>query len=239
MIDIVIPLGTGSHWQDNELRYCLRSIEKHLTNFNNIYIVGRLPEFITNTIHIPHDDIEKCKETNIYRKVVKACQNTNITDQFLFFNDDHFLMHDFDAKLFPNFCKGDLVTLIQKLPQYNTYRKSVMRTASTLKQLGLSTNNFDTHTPIIYNKYSFLDVMCKYDWTNPYGFVVKSLYANTLNIEPIREPDCKINFVPLNRDQLWDHIKERKVWSIGNNAINNVLLGVLNQLYPNASRWEK
>ena len=40
-MDVVYILGKGSVWKDNEIRYSLRSIEKHLTGFDRVFIVGQ------------------------------------------------------------------------------------------------------------------------------------------------------------------------------------------------------
>jgi|JI9StandDraft_1071089.scaffolds.fasta_scaffold00044_29 hypothetical protein len=238
MIDVMYPLGKGTVWEDNELKYSLRSIEKHLSNFRDIYIVGEKPNFLNDkVIHIPYEDTNRCKETNIYSKILHVC-STNISDQFLFFNDDHFLAHNYDAAAFPFYYKGDLVSVIQRIPQ-NLYTRSVILTAQLLQGLGLTTLNFDTHTPIIYDKYKFPEVMGRYDWTNRFGFVVKSLYGNSLGIEGVREPDCKINYPIDTKEQLFNAIKDRKVWSIGNKGISEGLKQGLEELYPTPSRWEK
>ncbi len=238
MIDLLYPIGGGSAWQDNELRYSLRSVEKHLKGFRDIYIVGKSPDFLKDVIHIPCDDGEPCKESNIKKKISRGCQEPSLSDDFLFFNDDHFLLQDVEASQFPFYCKGDLVLTMQHLKPNNLYRRSVERTARTLSGLQLSTTNFDTHTPIIYNKQKFLEVMDRYDWNSRFGYVVKSLYANTLKIQGIREPDCKIAH-SIIAEQIYQKIDGRKVFSINDKAINDQFKIVIEQLYPNPSRWER
>ncbi len=50
-MDIVIALGTGSRWMDNELRYALRSIEKHLKGHTGrILLIGQRPKWV-NKVH--------------------------------------------------------------------------------------------------------------------------------------------------------------------------------------------
>lgn len=237
MVDIVYALGNGSVWNDNEIRYSLRSVEKHLRGYRNVYIVGKLPLFLKNIFHIPYDDIYRCKETNIYYKILRACQEQNISDDFLFFNDDHFLNNHFDAQTFPSFHKGDLINLINRLPEYNLYRRSLIMTAKTLKSLNLSTINFDTHTPLLYNKSNFLEIMPKYDWSNRFGFTVKSMYANSLKLQGTAEPDYKLNY-PSTKQQIYNFISPSKIWSIGNKAINDELNQVLQELFITPSKWE-
>ena len=50
---VVYVLGTGSKWKNYELLYSLRSIEKNLKGFTDVVIVGELPSWIQNVIHIP------------------------------------------------------------------------------------------------------------------------------------------------------------------------------------------
>ena len=197
-----------------------------------------MPEWTQNIYHIPAEDEHPCKETNIYKKILLACQEKEVTENFLFFNDDHFILQDFNADEFPYYYKGELLQVLQKMKPYNKYSQCVYRTAHTLASLGHTTKNFDTHTPIIYNKQKFIDVMTKYDWTPRFSFVVKSLYSNTLGIEGIKEPDCKMND-QCDIEEFYRRIKERKVFSIGDGALGQTLETVLNQLYPNKSKWEK
>ena len=240
MTDIVYVLGYGSPWLNNELRYSLRSIEKHLRNYNRVFIVGVLPEFIIpDTVHhIPFDDTSICKETNICRKILQACATPTISDPFLFFNDDHFLVHDFDADMFPYFYKSDMATPLQVLDRHNIYRQSVLRTARYLHDNNLPTKYFDTHTPILYHKDNFQQIMNAQDWSNRFGHVIKSLYCNSLGIQGVLEPDCKINYIDTEVNYR-TIIDKRKVWSIGNLALGPALTDTLQNLYPNPSRWEE
>lgn len=239
MIDLLYPLNKSSRWQDNELRFSLRSVEKHLTNVRNVYVVGECPNFLRDVIHVTFGDGYQNKERNIYEKVLHACQLPGLSENFLFMNDDHFLLHDFDAVNFPTFHKADLSVAAQSMPEHSYYRKSLLRTISTLCDLGLPTVNFDTHCPILYNKWRFLSVMPQYDWTNTYGFTVKSMYCNTLRIQGTLEQDGKFNFIPLDQEQMINYTKDRKFFSIGDHAINHELAKFMGHLYPQTSRWEK
>ena len=48
MIDVFYVLGSGSKWQNNEIRYSLRTLEKYGHNVGQVYIVGQRPSFIPN-----------------------------------------------------------------------------------------------------------------------------------------------------------------------------------------------
>ncbi len=238
MIDIIYVLGKGSLWNNKEIRYSLRSIEKHLSDYGNVWIIGHLPDFLQNVNHIPFLDEHACKETNIYRKILRACQEDRISDDFLFFNDDHFLMQDFSAPNFPFFYKSDLRESSKRMRSGNRYKKAIDNAYRVLKSCGHDTKSFDTHTPMIYNKKNFIRVMPGYDWNAKISFVVKSMYANSLNIEGIREPDCKINN-QIDSLEIKELICSRKVFSMGDGAIGTKMLTVLEELYPIASKYEK
>jgi len=242
MCDLVYILGSGSLWNDQEIKFSLRSVEKHLTGFRDVYIIGTCPDFLKDVRHIYMKDSHPCKETNIYRKVLRACQEQSISDNFLFFNDDHFLLQDFYAPQFPNFYKGNLkATFItrQKRTRNRRYGMAVDNTARILLSKKLPIRDYDTHTPIIYNKQGFIDAMRNYDWEKRVSYVVKSTYGNTVGLDsPIKEPDCKLNKKML-AGEILETLQQRKVFSIGNDAIDPQLSIVMNQLYPNPSRWEK
>jgi len=237
-IDIMYALGKGSLWADTEIRYSLRSIEKHLTGYRSVWIIGHLPVFLKNVNHIAFKDEHACKETNIYRKILRACQENEISDNFLFFNDDHFLVKDFYAPEFPFFWKSDLRESSKRMRQGNRYKKAVDNAHRVLRANGFDTKSFDIHTPILYNKKSFIDVMTKYDWNQKISFVVKSMYANSLKIEGVREVDCKINSQMPSED-IKQVVLSRKVFSMGNGAIGTKMLNVLNEFYPLVSKYEK
>jgi hypothetical protein len=240
MTDVCYVLGGGSAWQDNEIRYSLRSIEKHLKNVRNIYIVGNLPKFLQDVQHIPMEDPHRNKEINIYHKVLRACQEESISDRFLFFNDDHFLNKDYDADTFPDFYKGYIGVMLRRAKKApKGYKQIVQRTYSTLRALNLKDKYFDIHTPILYDKKLFLEKMTMYDWTHALGFVVKSMYGNTLGLEGVFQQDYKLNLKNLPLEEIRKLIGEAPIWSMSGDAPREEVVEIFQELYPNPSRWER
>lgn len=238
MVDIVFVLGTGSIWDNNEIRYSLRSIQKHLSNYRDIYIVGEKPTFLKDIIHIPHPDETQFKETNIFKKVVRASIEPTVSQDFLFFNDDHFLLSDFDATQFPFYHKNELDVMISRRPHARGGYTRVLRNCrNVLSYRKLPTLNFDHHSPILYNKSKILQLLTSYDWNVQGGYAFKSLYCNTFRIEGIHEPDRKINNT-VDRESLLSAIQDRKVFSIGNKGLNDALKSLMDELYPTPSKWE-
>jgi hypothetical protein len=232
---IVIPLGIGSHWQNQELRYCLRSIEKHLRGYGDIFIIGEKPPWLRHVIHIPFDEgfAPKCheKERNIFTKIMAACADERVTDDFLFMNDDHYLLREYEAGAFPYYYDGDLA---EKMT-VTDYKHTVWNTMALFNEEALY---FDIHCPIIYNKlrfqYTFLDV----NWSR-WGYCIKSVYmnSNSCAIRTEEYPDLKISEA-YPASKIRELLAGRGWFSIGDRAREGELLQVLKELYPNKSKYE-
>jgi hypothetical protein len=233
VIDCIIPLGNGSPLDDIELRYALRAIQKHLTDFRRVYIVGECPMFIHNVVHIPYPDKSKYKQKNIVNKILRACEEESLSDDFIFFNDDHYLLENVSAMLFPYYACGTIESEIKRCK--GEYRTALINTLSALKDV--STWNFDAHFPIRYNKEQFKNLMSFVDWNVPYGYVIKSLYCNLLNIQPVNVKDGKVHDA-ISQHDLDEIVSTRSVWSTSNYALTNIVKRKMQELYPEKSVYE-
>jgi len=190
MIDIVYTIKKGgSRSNDKELIYSLRTVEKHLKNYRNVYIIGHKPDFITNVIHIPAEDKNTVPDANILRKLLIACDHPDISESFLFFNDDHYLLQDFDAPNFPYYYCSTLKMYLKRRVN-DAYGRRTYNTMTYLMKNQLPTKHFDIHFPIVYDKQKFKECFKKLPETHQ-GYVLKSLYANILKIQGIEVKDCK------------------------------------------------
>jgi hypothetical protein len=233
-IDVVIPLNHRSFWNDNELKYALRSVQKHLKNYRDIFIIGNKPRGgIFNVGHIPFPDQFIYPARNIFAKVMKACKVEAISDNFLFMNDDHFLLHNFEADKFPFFFKG---FLREDLNNQTDYKHTIENTINVLNG-SHPLKNFDTHTPILYNKKRFVETLDLYDWDIPHAYAIKSLYCNVQNIVGVYEPDGKIRRAK-ETTMLRNYLSSKKVFSIDDTAINSDLEIYFKHLYPDKSKYE-
>jgi hypothetical protein len=239
MIDVVYPIGTGSIWQNNELRFSLRSVEKHLKNYRNIFIVGRDPRFTQGITILQMEDASNYNASkNIYEKIMHACICEDLSDDFLFMNDDYFLLQDIDATKVPFYYKGTLEEYTKKCVPGNTYRDTLNNAVASLKRSKLPTKNFDVHAPMIYSKKFFTEILSHCNWKLPYGHAIKSTYCNTLSIPGTEMDDCKINY-KLSWEDLNALVAPRPFFSIGDNGITFELKKLLNALYPLPCRYEK
>lgn len=88
-MDAIYPVGPGSRWKDNELRYSLRSLAMHAPEVDRVIIVGRKPKFVGDVLHIPHQDDHGVVANQLLK--MKAAL-VHVTDhRFVWMNDDFYL----------------------------------------------------------------------------------------------------------------------------------------------------
>lgn len=233
-MNVLIPFRM-SPWAGEELRYALRGIEKHVKDLDEVWVIGDKPKWLTGVNHIEladHPDI-RFKERNIMSKVREYFKHCD--GDVLFTNDDIFLMKDIVASEYPYYYNRPLV---RHGGAQSAYKISQNNTRDVLDHFQLRILNFDIHVPIRYNKDAFLSIMDGVDWNIPYGYVIKSLYTNFLEIDGVEHPDLKINaqkpYFALRR-----MISEADVFSIGDRTLGVPLKKVLIELYPEKSKYEQ
>lgn len=239
MIDIVIPLIKHDLFDHMELKYTLRSIEKFLTGYRNVYLVGYQPEWCQNVIHIPYSDFGTKPNINIKDKLMAACEVPAITE-FLYFNDDHILTQPFSTYNFPFFYDGLLFDRIHKKNQ-TVYNKLVEKTWEILYSQPNHQNNFfyyDVHTPILIDCFAFKDIMSQYNWSDM-GYLVKSLYANNLPINNHQQTkDIKV-LRPIREKAHWlEIIQNNPVVSTDAGTLNDLFVEVMEEMFPKKSKYE-
>lgn len=234
MIDVVVPLGNGSRWHDNELRYCLRSIEQHLKGYGEIFIIGEKPEWLTNIIHIPFKESSntKYRERNIYEKIIVACADIRLGKRFIFFNDDHYLLQDIKADEFPYHYKGAMEGNANNRRATDPYGNTLR---NTLKVTSNQVNNYDTHCPIVYDKELFATSVGRLDWVVPFGYAIKTVYCYYNGITGEYYEDCKAGLQGV--EQLREIVKDRLYFSTAP-KMGKALKMFLEELYPNKSKYE-
>ncbi len=242
-IDVVYVLGNGSRWNNNEIRFSLRSIEKNGLNVGQIFVVGECPDFLSDVVHIPAEDIFNPNvnaDGNIAIKVLTACADQRLSENFLFINDDHILLKPVLLDEIPTFHKGDMTTYLPIYWQLNYWRKRLHRTMETLILKGLSAYHFDCHTPIVLNKISFPEVMSGFDYTHDIGLTMKSLYGNSIYSKSgkLLGHEKKTVFKNFTLQQLDERLSDCGYMSFNDDGLNNSLKIWLYRQFPIRSKWE-
>jgi len=223
---IILPYKQDIH-DGEELRYSLRSIEKYLTGFTNLIIIGRPPEWYKGTSYIYENYIGR-KQYSIYHKILLACSWSNVTDNFILWNDDHFLNQPLQVSDIKYWNNGWLANEYAR-GLSSRYGEAVKRTLDFIPDA----LNYDIHTPIIYNKARFRTLFTGKE----NEICIKSYYCNSLQLDGVFMDDCKIDQL-MSKEGIYDRITGKMFFSTGSNGVREPMKQVLEELYPVKSRWE-
>ena len=194
-----------------ELKYSIRSMVKHFKDLHHVIIVGDLPSwFIGN--HIQAEDMPRKRELSVLRKIKK------VDGLILYSMDDIFALKDFGADL-PNYYDG---LCGQKKPIDRTYKEMYRDCPSAWPA-------FEVHCPMVIDT-----DLITWDDTR----LLKTWYANTNNLPGVELPDCKLKG-EMSYFEIKDAIKDRLFFSTKDNIQRGGMLRVMNELYQNASQYER
>lgn len=231
-MDVVIPYKHSTSG-GLELRYTLRGIDKYFPELENIFIIGDCPEFLQNIIHIQATDSPErhYKARNIMGKLMIACNDKRVSDNFAMFNDEHFLLKPWQPVY--DHC-GTLEESLRRYTNHQTYRNTLLNTYHQLNNSGF---DFDTHAPIIFQKEIFVRTVPTVNWSRPWGYGIKSLYCNMAGITGEKRADLKIK-QSWSKENINGLLLNRPYFSLDDRALNNHMIKVLQELYPQKSQYE-
>lgn len=235
-IDFVYPLGTASEWGNNEIRYSLRSIEKHFAHMGQVIIVGELPPFIDpETVrHIRFADQHGPDwARNTLRKVMRVCELDPGGKPFALMNDDFFLTGPVER--FPDYDCGDLATKLATQVVKTGYYYDVLRsTVEILRGVGVARpRNFEAHYPMMISPALFLDTVVPI-YRAGMSALWRSLYGNMNDLQSETIVDVKISKVA----DLYVDRKPRAFSSSTGLFRNDKAQKWIAARFPDASRFE-
>lgn len=240
MTDLVYITGGKSFWNNNELRFALRSMCKHLTNMGNVFVVGKCPEWLTNVTFIEAEDAwNRKKEPNLYAKRLIACRDDRIRPTALFCYDDEYLLTPHDADNFPYYYDGTIGLYQQRMIGRRREGHHVECVGNTVNALGQDAKLYDVHCPILCDRHLFIQSMRLYDWSLPDGYLIKSTYANTMEVIGTEVPDSKLNGPDSSLSEYREHVQGRPWFSTGDNMNFEALAQLMVELYPEPCPYEK
>ena len=242
-IDILIPLGPGSHFADAEIRYALRSIQRYATGWRHIVIVGHIPEFLRETDRIRlvwRREFRGNKASRISLKVQWAFENLDLTETVAFWNDDYLLIAPIDVRTIPNYYRG---TLARKITGTSgSWQRTLQDTCDALAAVKRPTLHYDIHVPIRFVRTPFLQLA---DWwersrKHPRGFVMKSVYGNhCCHRESATTKDCKLQRTWSPEQMISLVGRGRWIVSYGDGALQQGFVSWMSRLLPTPGSWEK
>ena len=239
-MDILYTLGRGSKWQDNELRYSLRSIARWSKNIGRIYIVG---DWCPGFINREKVTFIKCKQPyndkfkNILYSIVYACEHSDIAEDFLLSSDDHFYMQPVDFDDYPYWLKE------RDLPDRDCitgYKRHLWETRCLLQKYGYDTANYAQHC----NTHFVKSVLLKHkDIVEESYNLFKGVEATCLMLnilmkerpfKPVPRLDCKLRDGDESASKIVENID---CFSIGDAAVKTIE-PILKQAFPRPCEYE-
>lgn len=216
---LFIPLGNGSPYGDQELRFALRSWQQQSPP-DRVIIIGHKPSWLINVEHYDCR-FRYSKPRNIWEKTKMAAM---LCDRFIFANDDHFLLRPWENKYYH---EGPITHY--KITGGSTFSRYVQNTAQRFP----GGNYFDVHTPMEIESDLFLPI--------EYGakdVLLKSTYCNTNGIEGEYIKDCKING-KMTYLEIAARVQGLPCFSIGDAGFTATMRKFLLDIFPEPSKFEQ
>lgn len=200
-----------------ELKYSIRSMVKYFTPLTNVIISGDKPDWYTGD-HTPCVDQPGKPGLNIANKILTACPDSD----FLWCADDHFALHPFDENL-PNYFN---YTCQQARMIYGDPKLKRMLTQCPKGWLC-----YMVHCPMVMNGIKFKECFKGTEYP------IKTMYANYHGLKGVRGKDIKIN-KPTSYLGIKHIIKDQPFFSTSEAAMNDNMVKVMEELYPEPSQYE-
>lgn len=187
MNDIVYILRSG---KNEELCYSLRSIEKNYPHERVVFYGGK-PDDIEPDLFVPYTQPGDTKWEKVRNTIEIICKNDNLTEDFILFNDDFFIMKPVETPT--NYYDGTLDERIKTIEgalfgRHSEYSDRLRHLAETLRNAGIvNPLNYAHHTPMIINRKKMLETLEKY----PNEPMFRALYGNINQIGGENMPDVK------------------------------------------------
>lgn len=173
--------------RNEELRYSLRSAVKNMS-YKRIWIFGGCPANIVPDIHVRAVQEGITKWDKVRNMYLLACENKELTDNFIMFNDDFFVMQP-TIYIEPLYrCSLEEHIKILEPSKPTPYSKLLRNAQQTLERWGCPTLSYELHTPFIFNKKKLLKMLENF----PDAHCCRTMYGNLYNVGGRQSSDVKI-----------------------------------------------
>jgi hypothetical protein len=178
-MDVVYLVKRSRH--NEELRFSLRS----LTNLphGNVWVAGHTHRWLTNVGHIPVDQNPGQKWASQARNLSAACKHPGVSETFVMFNDDFFVMKPTDRV--PTLHGGPMEPLVKRGNM--EWRR---RFRETFEHCGPGALSYDgIHVPMVFDKARLADVLDDIGTR----LLFRSVYGNRYRVGGSRVANAKVS----------------------------------------------
>jgi hypothetical protein len=169
--DVVIPVREGA--RNEQLRFTLRAIAANFPA--RVLLIGGRPDWahLERLPSVQGDD----GYTNQVRAMRIACLSDQVSDPFVWWCDDTYLLHPL-AEV-PRLARSDWATATGE------WASRMHRARKTLEQRGLPTLNYELHIPMLIDKATMLAAL-------DIGQDMRTVYGNLAGYAIAEVPDVKL-----------------------------------------------
>lgn len=157
--------------RNEELRYSLRSVDANMP-CKRVWIFGGCPLNIVPDVRVRVDQVGKTKWDSVRNMYRMVCENKEITDNFIMFHDDFFVMQPTDHIIPLYRCTLDEHIKILEPRRPTAYSKLLRGCRDVIK--GDVALSYEVHTPFIFNKELLLNVLNAF----PDCHAIRTIYGN-------------------------------------------------------------
>lgn len=177
--------------ENEELVYSIRSICANL-KFRKLWIVGGCPDCIKPDELLKPAWIGSDKWQRVHNNFYAVGTNDAITENFVLFNDDFFVMKP-TTEIKPVYRCSLYEHIVKIENKYNErpnkYTKLLRKCARNLESKGKTCLSYELHVPMVINRKKLLEILREY----PDGRATRTLYGNHFGIGGEQMNDVKIH----------------------------------------------
>lgn len=225
--DLDIVYFVKDKMYNEELRYSLRSVDVNMPH-KRVWIFGGCPFNVVPDIRVRVDQVGKTKWDRVRNMYKMVCENKEITDDFIMFNDDFFVMQPTDH-IEPMYrCSLEEHIKVLERNRPTAYSRLLRQ---CLDKLGPRAASFELHVPFIFNKKELLRLLNDY----PDMHCTRTMYGNLGEFGSVQHSDVKI----FDSKPPFDY-KNSQFLSTDDPVINinNDIWRWLQKQFPKKSRFE-
>lgn len=229
-MDVLYCLGSGSLYNNKEIYHSINSL-KRFAKFDRIFVIGEKPDIVADVdyIYIPFKDTMG-RTRNVFRKICEVCENSDISENFLYMMDDVFILKPIDIDNYPMYHSN----AIQTYSNPNAYLKEINNTKEFLVSHNKPFLHFGVHCPIVYNRKKINEIDPIYwEFVNTHNLELnpRVLYGNWFKHDNLKyTADCKlIRDYPM--EELKKMLKGKEWFSIGSRSYDGNIKKYLEENY--------
>lgn len=228
-MDLVYICRNGDN---EELRYSLRSVAKHLPK-SRVWVIGYKPSWYKGNFIAVQDSDNKF--ANIRKALKVACNTAKISDDFIFMHDDIYIVDPVE-EIKPMYV-GTLKDRISKhAPErrHSTYYRLLADVTRHLISLGYKDPlNYEVHVPMPMNKQKLITIIDQ-------RYLERSMYGNMFVTDAIEMPHDVKNYEGLNRsfNTSYDYINGDLPFLSSHDISFIKMKSFLQEKFPKPSKYE-